>query len=69
MKSINLSNHDKIVLSKLTGEWTTQHLLKTSRQTLNKLVKAGLVERGKNKENSRYLPESLSLYRLKVNQT
>lgn len=62
---MNLSPHDKTVLEKLTGaDWATQHELKTSRQTMNKLVAAKLVERKIVNDRVRYLPESGARYRL-----
>ncbi|WP_331352596.1 hypothetical protein [Cellvibrio sp. UBA7671] len=65
---MQLSQHDKIVLEKLTGVgWISQHQLQTSRQTMNKLVRAKLVERKIVNDRVRYLPESGARYRLSQN--
>ncbi len=67
MNTIQLSDHEKLVINKLEriNDWTTQHQLKTSRQTLIKLVNAGLVSRKINKDHEPYVPESKSLYRIR----
>jgi len=63
---VQLSPHDYVVLQKMNGAgWITQYDLKTSRQTLNKLIGANLVERKITKGHIRYLPESGAVYRLK----
>lgn len=66
---MKLSIHDKAVLEKLNGAgWISQHELQTSRQTMNKLVTAKLVERKIVNARIRYLPESGARYRLKQTQ-
>jgi len=63
---MKLSLHDKAVLEKLKEvEWLSQYELHTSRQTMNKLVTAKLVERKIVNARIRYLPESGARYRLK----
>ena len=63
---MNLTQHDKTVLEKLTGAgWLSQHELQTSRQTMNKLVRAKLVEQKTVNARINYLPESSARYRLK----
>jgi hypothetical protein len=66
---MNLSPHDQIVLERLNGAgWLSQHELQTSRQTMNKLVRAKLVEQKIVSARIRYLPESGARYRLKQTQ-
>lgn len=66
---MKLSQHDQIVLKKLEGVgWISQHELQTSRQTMNKLVSAKLVERKIVNDRVRYLPESGARYRLTQNK-
>ena len=66
---MTLTKHDQEVLVKLKGvDWISQHQLQTSRQTMNKLVKANLVERKIVNGAVRYLPESGARYRLKKTQ-
>lgn len=64
MQSCTLSRHDKEVLSRLNDSWQTQFDLKTSRQTINKLFKAGIVAKKKTRAMIHYLPESSACYRL-----
>lgn len=64
MQSCTLSRHDKEVLSRLNESWQTQYDLKTSRQTINKLFKAGIVAKKKTHAMIYYLPESSACYRL-----
>lgn len=67
---MKLSIHDKAVLERLNGVgWISQHELQTSRQTMNKLVGAKLVERKVVNARIRYLPESGARYRLKSGAT
>ena len=65
MHQLKLSAHDREVLGKLSSEWVTQAELKTSRQTLNKLLRAGLIEKKIKCKMVRYLPETSSRYRLR----
>lgn len=66
---MKLSRHDEVVLEKLNGAgWISQHQLQTSRQTMNRLVAAKLVERKIVNDRVRYLPESGARYRLTQNQ-
>lgn len=63
---MKLSQHDIEVLERLNGAgWVSQHQLKTSRQTLNKLLQAKLVERRIGGKPIRYLPETGAQFRLK----
>lgn len=63
---MQLRQHDTEVLEKLNGAgWVSQHQLKTSRQTLNKLLRAKLVERRIGGKPIRYLPETGAQFRLK----
>jgi len=63
---MGLSPHDHVVLERLKGAgWLSQHELQTSRQTMNKLVRAKLVEQKIVNARIRYLPESGARYRLK----
>lgn len=66
---MRLSPHDHVILERLNGAgWLSQHELQTSRQTMNKLVRAKLVERKIVNDRVRYLPESGARYRLTQNQ-
>jgi len=64
MQSCTLSLHDRELLSRLNESWQTQFDLKTSRQTINKLFKAGIVAKKKTNAMIYYLPESSACYRL-----
>lgn len=61
---MNLSDHDRELLGRMSNEWMTQHQLKTSRQTMNKLVKAGLVKRQIMINSAKYVPDQKVVYRL-----
>lgn len=62
---MKLSAHDQKVLRKLKGAgWTMQHRLNTSRQTMNKLVAARLVDKRIDGAPLRYLPETGARYLL-----
>lgn len=66
---MNLSAHDKEVLNKLNGAgWLSQIELQTSRQTMNKLVKAKMVQRKLTSDRINYMPESGARYRLTKTQ-
>lgn len=64
---MKLSNQDKLIIKRINdlGGWVTQNEVKSCRQTMNKLVQAGILERKLNYEHTPYMPESGSLYRLK----
>lgn len=63
---MELTHNENQVLKRLAGQgWATQRQLKTSRQTMNRLVRAKLVESKLNEKPPRYLPEYGRLYRLK----
>lgn len=65
LNTMQINEHEAEVIAKLQGAgWLSQHDLKTSRQTLNKLVRGKLVERTVGHERIKYLPETSARYRL-----
>ena len=60
-----LNSHDKEVLERLKdGEYKTQRQLQTSRQTLNKLIRKGLIKSRLNTKSPMYSTVSNKEYRL-----
>ena len=63
---MELTSIQSRALSKLDHRWACSGYLKETKQTLNRLVKMGLLDRKANPGALKCLPETTMLYRLKL---